>query len=173
MKSKRLMALFLCAMMVLAMSACGAESAEGSTAPGVESPAGVPETIPPTDENGTDVNFGLQTAPDPNFDSPATGGSSDKIYTIEGDYAYELDPSTFQTIGPPLDPITHEPVDNPVIGGQNPSTPNNPQNSNPPESQPPASQPPASQPPTATPDPSPAPTGDSKLPNMGMFLEDD
>lgn len=173
MKVKRLLALLLTATLALFLYACGADNAEQPSTPGAEPTVASPETQTPAEPQatGNGVDFGLQPAPEPNFDSPATGGNSDKIYTIEGDYAYELDPSTFQTIGPPLDPITHEPVDNPVLDGNNPSTPNNPQNSTPPASQPPASEPPASQPPAAS--PSPSPSGDNKLPNTGMFLEDD
>lgn len=111
---------------------------------------------------GSSVDFGLQPAPDPDFDSPASGGSNDKMYTIQGDYAYEMDPNTLSIVGPPLDPITHQPVDNPVLEGSNPSTPNNPQDVTPPAEEPPAQEP----------DPEPV-KPETKLPNTGMFLEDD
>lgn len=167
MKLKKIAALGMAACLALAMCAC---SAEGEPVPSDTVPSqGVtePSTTPDSNPN-PDVTFGLQTPPDPNFDSPATGDDSGKLYTIVGDYAYELDPTTLEPIGDPLDPITHEPVDNPVLEGNNPSTPNNPQNTPAPE----ASDPPVQATPPVT-DPAPSNTPDTSLPNMGMFLEDD
>ncbi len=176
MKLKKLLVLCLSLCMALALCACKDDNAEGTTSPSVPGTTdSALSTSPAADDGqqgGGTVDFGLQTAPDPNFDSPATGTDSGKLYTIVGDYAYELDPSTLEPIGDPLDPITHQPVSNPVLDGTNPSTPNNPQNSQPPASQPPASQPPASQPPASQP-PAPENTPDTSLPNTGIFLEDD
>lgn len=171
MNPKKLLALVLALMLALALAGCQASNEETPDALGVNSsqPAPGDQQEQPGNQGGSQqggVDFGLQQAPDPNFDSPASGGSGDKIYTIVGDYAYEMDPNTLEIVGPPLDPITHEPVDNPVLDGENPSTPNNPQNSAPPASEPPASQPPASDPPATS-------TPDTSLPNTGMFLEDD
>lgn len=160
----------------LLLSLCACDSAEeppdalgtNTTTPSQgDQPAQPSQDATGTQTPGGGVDFNLQPAPDPDFDSPASGGSNDKIYTIQGDYAYEMDPNTLEIIGPPLDPITHEPVDNPVEGGGNPSTPNNPQDT-PAASEPPASEPPASDPPATS-----TPTADTKLPNTGMFLEDD
>lgn len=173
MKLKKSLALLLSLCMVLTLCACNKEDKDVTNAnPSQQSGQNgtVGDQQNPADSQ---VNFGLQSAPTPDFDSPATGDDSGKLYTIVGDYAYELDPATLQPIGDPLDPVTHQPVSNPVLEGENPSTPNNPQN----QTQEPATQPtepstpPESDPPAQTEEP--AQQAETKLPNTGMFLEDD
>lgn len=56
------------------------------------------------------VDFGLQDGGDPTFSDMGTG-VDEGLYTIEGGYAYALDPTTFDKVGPPLDPTTHQPID--------------------------------------------------------------
>ncbi len=177
MNTKKCLAMLLALCMALALCACNADEGSEPSTP-AEPPASMDPGAQQTDpgDANPDVSFDLQEPPAPDFDSPATGDDSGKIYTIEGDYAYEMDPATLKPIGPPLDPITKEPVNNPVLDGTNPSTPNNPQYSNPTASEPPAeSNPPVqSDPPVTTTEPPTTPPSDeNKLPNTGMFLEDD
>lgn len=162
MKIKNLWVLLLAVCMMLVLCSCFAAAPEQS-----EDQPGSSQAADPTEAPSSALNFGLQPAPAPDFDSPATGSDTNKLYTIVGDYAYELDPTTLQAVGEPLDPITHEPVSNPVLEGSNPSTPNNPQNTEPPA----ASTPPVQSEPPASPAPSATP--DTSLPNTGEFLEDD
>lgn len=181
MKPKRVLVLVLAMCLSLALCACGKQQTPGagvSPGSGPQTTQGGDTTTDPTQPPaGGSVDFGLQTAPDPDFDSPATGDDSGKLYTIVGDYAYELDPATLQPIGEPLDPVTHQPVSNPVLDGENPSTPNNPQNDTPVE--PPVAPPPADPEPVVEPTTEPVventepPAPEVSLPNTGMFLEDD
>lgn len=175
MRSKKLLLLVLVLCMAMMLCACNKDEADqtpdalGTADTQTLSTSGTPQgqqTPTPQQTSGSTVDFNLQQAPDPNFSSPESGGSDDKIYTIQGDYAYEMDPNTLQIIGPPLDPITHEPVDNPVLDGSNPSTPNNPQDTATPVDNLPED-------PVDTPTPTEPPKEDNKLPNTGMFLEDD
>ncbi len=176
MNTKKVALFALAGCLVLALAGCK-EEAENN--PGVSdnpnpSPTAMDSVAPTQDPtaagtDGSSVDFGLQVAPTPNFDSPSTN-QSDKLYTIVGSYAYELDPQTLEPIGDPLDPITHEPVANPVLDGVDPTAPNNPQASPSPSAVPSAA-PSTSPEPSTT--PSPKPTGEGKLPNTGIFLEDD
>lgn len=177
MKSKKLVTAILALCLAVALCGCNADKEDTPNAIGPsQSVSQGDATTPPNSNDGSNsggrVDFGLQTAPDPNFDSPASGGSSEKIYTIQGDYAYEMDPNTLEIVGPPLDPITHEPVENPVLDGTNPSTPNNPQDTQ--NNQTPATSEPPVEPekPDVPPETS-TPPAEEKLPNTGMFLEDD
>lgn len=172
MKLKKCLVLLLSLCLAIALCACGAKEDDTRGADGAQSNTTSDSQQTPSGDTGSSVNFGLQSAPDPDFDSPATGDDSGKLYTIVGDYAYELDPNTLQPTGDPLDPVTHLPVSNPVLEGENPSTPNNPQNQ-PQEPAAPADTQPDPEPvATAEPDPEPVATQE-KLPNTGMFLEDD
>lgn len=56
--------------------------------------------------------FGLASNNNPNFsdESPSSSEKDDGLYTMENGYLYELDPTTFEKIGPALDPITREVV---------------------------------------------------------------
>lgn len=61
-----------------------------------------------------DVQFELQEEGDPGFtgDSGSTIGlDGQPLYESDGQYDYELDPNTMERITGPLDPETHEPVD--------------------------------------------------------------
>ena len=167
MKLKKFLSLALCLCMVLALCACNKSNNDDTVANNPSTTQGGSPSGTNDSQGDTGVNFGLQSAPDPDFDSPSTGDDSGKLYTIVGDYAYELDPSTLQPIGDPLDPVTHQPVNNPVLEGENPSTPNNPQNQ--------TQEPQQTAEPDSRPEPTqtPAPTTETKLPNTGMFLEDD
>lgn len=182
MRMKRLLLLMLAFALTLMLCACQTEKPERQPQQNGEA-----TQLPAQGEEGegNKVDFGLQTPPDPDFDSPDTS-EGEKLYTIIGDYAYELDPATLQPIGPPLDPITHEPVENPVLDGQNPSSPNNPQYNQQPENnnqnQQPENNNQNQQPENNNNNGNQSgqdqggnqqPTEDTKLPNTGMFLEDD
>ena len=102
-----------------------------------------------TSSSSETVDFGLESPPSTNFgDIDSTVSQTDPgIYTIIGGYAYALDPNTFEPIGPPLDPITHMPVELPAEDEPEPE---------------------------AEPEPElTKPTETNKLPNTGIFLEDD
>ena len=106
--------------LVLVLSCLTACSSDEDTEP-EPSPAPTGETIIPGYENGYDasegegdegappVDFGLQDGGDPVFSDLGTG-VDEGLYTIENGYAYALDPTTFDKVGPPLDPVTHEPI---------------------------------------------------------------
>lgn len=103
-----------------------------------------------------DVGFTLQPPSDTNFGSISNDPAdmSDGLYTFEDGYAYALDPNTFEKTGPALDPITYQPVDVqpevPVVDPDPTSVPSTVE----------------SEPPEEVPQ-------DVKLPNTGIFLEDD
>lgn len=117
-----------------------------------------PEDVPPPNfgldmdntQMGGDIDFGLQSPGDPDFDNVPVGSYDDGLYTIEDGFAYALDPATLDKVGPPLDPVTHEPVgEGPVV-----------------------EEPPVEEPLVEEPTIEPPPE-EIKLPNTGMFLEDD
>ena len=132
----------------------------------------------PTGDTGNqgDVSFGLQDPGDPNF-SQMGSSIDDGLYTIENGYAYALDPNTFDKVGPALDPVTHEVLDpQPVLDGDIDSTPNDTQtdgdgvavNPFPGEEVPSSNGEPSQNQPA-----NPAVPDSVKLPNTGVFLEDD
>lgn len=112
---RRLLALMMSAMLVLSLlSGCGKKDNEEQTPPPNDGVQDGQQTVIPGYEDGPDtsgdVSFGLQDPGDPTFSDIATG-EDDGLYTIENGYAYALDPTTFDKTGPALDPITHEVVD--------------------------------------------------------------
>lgn len=96
MNIKKCLAMLLALCMALALCACNADEGSEPSTP-VEPPASMDPGVQQTDpgDANPDVSFDLQEPPAPDFDSPATGDDSGKIYTIEGDYAYEMDPVTW------------------------------------------------------------------------------
>ena len=155
MKPKKLLALTICACCIMGLCACG-DKDTGANVPPSSSPSGAQLGQNSSDPNpSSDVSFGLTPAPDPNFSDPYANNDN-KLYTIVGDYAYELDPVTLQPTGDPLDPVTHMPVQNPVTDTENTLMDDNPQYN-----------------PNPEPSPSPSTKPDTSLPNTGMFLEDD
>lgn len=83
----------------------------------------------PTDSSGAsgeegENNFTLQSPGNTNFDDIGLTHEDDpqqsEMYTIDGGYAYALDPDTLQPTGDPLDPITHEPADLTDVENLNP-----------------------------------------------------
>ena len=97
------------------------------------------------------VDFGLQSPPTTSFDDVPLENSAavDGLYTILNGYAYALDPNTFEPVGPPLDVNTHQPI--------------------PQEPEPEVVEEPAPPPVVEIVEP----TEETKLPNTGIFLEDD
>ncbi len=185
---KKFLVLLMCLALAFMLVACGNSSdSEGTEPPansGDASQGEQPGTQGSQSGNQGGVDFDLNAPPDPGFDSPATNQSDDsKLYTIIDDYAYELDPNTLEAVGPPLDPITHQPVDNPVFGGTNPSMGNNPQYNNDDTTEPTDTTTPpddmtkpadTTKPEDTTkPTDTTKPDDSTKLPNTGEFLEDD
>ena len=80
-------------------------------------------------------------------------GTGNTLYSIVGEYAYALDPETLQPVGDPLDPVTHEPVQE--FSSLDPTV--QPENEPVPESSIEIE----------------TPTEVNKYPNTGIFLEDD
>lgn len=109
-------------------------------------------------EEGT-VTFGLASIDDPNFSDI----SSEGLYTIEGGYAYAIDPVTLDKTGPALDPLTKEPVelDAPAepVSSEEESVQEKTEEE--PEEEPVEEETPVEIPESV------------KLPNTGIFLEDD
>lgn len=142
----------------------GVQDGQQTTIPdyedGASSTDGSNEIVPPPD-------FGLTSPGDPNF-SDMGSGQDEGMYTIEDGYAYALDPATFEKVGPPLDPVTHEVVtltdttDDtvPADTAVQPDDSNNEEETTTTPTQ------------TQTQEPSKIPE-DQKLPNTGIFLEDD
>lgn len=67
-----------------------------------------------TSDSQPTVDFELQQTADPNFDAIEQGQSvdtSDGLYTLIDGYAYALDAETLEPTGPALDPITKEPIE--------------------------------------------------------------
>lgn len=142
------------AVMVLSLSACGGQDTPddntGITPP--PTPTDMNTTLtPPADDSlaggstgAPSVDFGLEPVTPPTFDGFTTQQGTG-LYTIVDGYAYALDPETLEPTGPKLDPVTHAPVE--------PEEPTEPEE-------------PAEPEPVVSED-------DGKLPNTGIFLEDD
>lgn len=133
------------------------------------------------------LQFDLQSPGENNFDDvPLVRDDSQptKLYTIDGDYAYELDPNTLTPVGDPLDPVTHQPI---AIADQpEPETEEPPAEEGDPEPEPPVVEPdpylvesnpePEAEQPVpdiVIDDLPPEIPPEQKLPNTGIFLEDD
>lgn len=120
------------------------------------------------------ISFGLTEPEHNDFGDPGVAqstGATTGLYTIgEDGYAYALDPVTFGPVGEPLDPLTHEPIA--VTATTEPSA----EPTEPPEvlpTIPPTAPPVETVPPTVPPTVQPTVSPENKLPNMGLFTEDD
>ena len=176
-KRRVLTLMLMAAMALLLLSGCGKKD-DTPTPPasdGVQD--GQQVTIPGYDDSQQenagqgDVSFGLQDPGDPDFSDIGTG-IDDGLYTIENGYAYALDPTTFDKTGPALDPVTHEVLDpqpvfdeisdveqtDPNVVAPEENTTEGSGEQTPPEQLPPAT---------------PTIPDEVKLPNTGIFLEDD
>ena len=130
----------------------------------------------PSAQPSAPVEFELEALETPTFDNaglPEGEGVSDTLYTIENGVAYALDPNTLEKVGPPLDPITHEelnivPEATDTLEVGDTLIPEKPMISETPV----VSVQPST---TLIPDPTPEQTvsPEDKLPNTGIFLEDD
>ena len=135
---------------------------------------------------GSDLTFDLDQPSQPSFDNiPLVRDDSQPttLYAMDGDYAYALDPDTMQPTGGPLDPVTHEPVtiadepsddqsveeltegEPPVVEGdqflvEGDDTPTD-------------EDPVVVEDPPVVSEPDPYVNPEVKLPNTGIFLEDD
>lgn len=163
-----LLAFCLCLLMALSLVGCGEKDEEdlpqdsGQAAPAPE------EQVPPADlgattpdvpgfglegtMGGDGIDFQLQSSGNPDFNDVPVGSFDTGLYTVEDGFTYALDPATLEKVGPPLDPVTHEPLEE-----QPTETPLEPE-----------------QTPTEAPqEETTPPPAEVKLPNTGMFLEDD
>lgn len=157
----RYKALFTTSLLIVSLSGCKVLGLGVETTPKNLDP--LPSSSISAAEAQDDIEFDLEGITDPNFDSITDvkpESVEDVLYTVEDGVAYALDPNTLEPYGPPLDPVTHEPI----------------------ETAPPAVYTPAPTPvPELTPEPTNSPiisaqeslTPDTKLPNTGIFLEDD
>lgn len=180
---RKVLKLILCLCMALVLCfLCGCGQGDGDTT-ATSTPGGL-DTPPPEDSQEMpeesagelspppEISFGLEGPGDPIFGDPGLAqdtGSPTGMYTIADDgFAYALDPNTFTPIGPPLDPVTHLPLDvtpEPTIEVSIP-----PEVTTPPvesEELPIAGDSIEGDTVTATVPP------EDKLPNTGIFLEDD
>lgn len=163
----RFVFLLVCALLLGLLTGCGGKDKDDAQAPSQDAqttappstqpePTGVPD-VPgfglEGEMGGDGVDFNLQSPGNPDFDNVPVGSFDTGLYVTEGDYAYALDPATLDKVGPPLDPVTHEPVQT--------------------EAPPPDENAPEETPPETKPEETAPPAEEVKLPNTGLFLEDD
>ena len=115
----------------------------------------------------------------PSEDSTMSASSEDDddaLYEIKDDgYAYRLDPQTFEAYGEPLDPETHQPISGTSTEYSGPSSEVEPKPV-PSESEPEQEPEPEPSEPVENTEENTAlvePTEETRLPNTGLFLEDD
>lgn len=111
-----------------------------------------------------DLNFDMAPPTTPDFsDLTLTPASSEPLYTFEDGYAYALDPETLQKTGPALDPVTKEPIaDAAAPDTAEPETPVDGEG-----------EPEVGEPASADEGAKTEPDESVKLPNTGIFMEDD
>lgn len=143
-----------------------------------------PEASEPVEEQGT-TEGPLSPPPQISFDlvEPEKGGFGDPgvaqstgaatgLYTIGDDgYAYALDPTTFEATGEPLDPVTREPIA--VDSTPEPSEAVPVETDSIAESEAPTEDVLHTATPVVSTTPTPTVHPDEKLPNMGLFLDED
>ena len=104
----RVVSLVLSLVLLLSVATgCGKKEEQQEQLP--EDQADVPVSNP--------VDFDLEAPQEPAFDDITLSqevGITDGLYTIENGVAYALDPDTLEKTGPALDPITHEPLEQDV-----------------------------------------------------------
>lgn len=67
------------------------------------------------DETSNTVDFDINASEDPKFSDDASLGINTPMYEEVDGVAYEVDPSTMERIGGPLDPNTHEPLSESIV----------------------------------------------------------
>lgn len=190
-KYKGILVLMTVMILVLCLTGCkdkgkDKESSDGGGVTGAPQD-GQQITLPDVGVSDTDgglapdeLDFGLQSPGDPDFSDYNTS-QNEGLYTIENGVAYALDPDTLEKTGPALDPITHEPIDSTDTGDDSVIDPNPQPEQNDtsivisdPEDTAVVSDPEdsidtknESEPSVSEPEP------EIKLPNTGVFLEDD
>lgn len=173
-KVRRVSALVLGMVMVTTMASGCRKKTETPPA----DPADISQTEPDVSVMG-EVDFDLQSpdasmeqadGDDLGFDDIQLGqevGITDGLYTIVDGMAFAIDPVTLEKTGPALDPVTHEPLDPvdmlPDLNLLDDEIPTDEE--------------PSVQSSDSTTDPTPKPevpvSDKDKLPNTGVFLEDD
>lgn len=168
---KKAILAFVIAVLCLAVAGCsGGGGSDKSSQPNDSSGDNYfqnqmsPTTNISATEPPSDVDFDMSAPAAPNFDNMTlTPAASEPLYTFEDGYAYLLDPDTLQKTGGPLDPVTKEPIEQEPAGEPGEEAgegePTDPAE---PETPGETEEPPAAEIPEEV-----------KLPNTGVFLEDD
>lgn len=139
------------------------ESPAVSSAPAMSNSVSEPQDFSNIPEYGGGGEVPVVLPSEDNTMGASSGEDSDALYEVKDDgYAYRLDPQTFEAYGEPLDPVTHEPISGSSVEFSGPTSSAEPE--------------PDQSDSTEITDDSTVfvePTEETRLPNTGLFLEDD